>query len=259
MDKGIELQDIFKELYSVYIKNFFQLTIPALLYALLYVFYLKDLTTLSITFGPDILKEILNIRNFLNIFCLAYLAFIYINMISSLYKNEEKSYSEYFFINPTILLGLIAVYCLITIGTSVGYLLLVVPGLMLTYGWVLALPVYLNEDDENILTSISRSWELTTGSKWQIFGLYFLIGLAKIIFILCIGLILKLTPYSDVAFPGGKFLSIYSSDVYLLLSYIVAPIDSVLSVVIYFKLINKDTEQKTEILDDFGSVIEDTE
>jgi uncharacterized membrane protein YccC len=61
----------------------------------------------------------------------------------------------------------------IGIGVGVGILLLVIPGIIFTMMWSLAVPVAVLED-RGIRDSISRSSELTQGSRWRIFVIWIL-------------------------------------------------------------------------------------
>ncbi len=61
-------------------------------------------------------------------------------------------------------LGIVA-----AIAIGLGFLLLVVPGLILYSGWFVVVPVLIMER-KGVFDSLSRSWELTSGYKWQIFA-----------------------------------------------------------------------------------------
>lgn len=78
---------------------------------------------------------------------------------------------KYFF--PLFGLGI-----LVVLGILLGYLLLIIPGIILTLGWLVAVPVLIVED-KTVTESISRSWELTNGYKGWIFLLmviYIILG-----------------------------------------------------------------------------------
>lgn len=57
-----------------------------------------------------------------------------------------------------------------TLGISLGIILLVVPGLMLTTMWCVAAPVLVMEK-RSVEASFGRSRQLTRGHRWSIFGL----------------------------------------------------------------------------------------
>jgi uncharacterized membrane protein len=53
----------------------------------------------------------------------------------------------------------------------VGFLLFILPGLMLITGLILAVPALVIESRLGASAALSRSWELTRGSRWRLFGL----------------------------------------------------------------------------------------
>ena len=79
------------------------------------------------------------------------------------------------------LLPLFIVSILMSIGLTIGFLLLIIPGLILLTVWAVVVPA-LVIDKAGIFGSFGRSADLTRGSRWQIFGLI-LIGYV-ILFIL---------------------------------------------------------------------------
>jgi hypothetical protein len=54
---------------------------------------------------------------------------------------------------------------------GLGLLFLVVPGLILGVGLAVAIPAVVLESGRSGSAALSRSWELTRGSRWRIFGL----------------------------------------------------------------------------------------
>jgi hypothetical protein len=54
---------------------------------------------------------------------------------------------------------------------GLGFLLLLVPGIMLAVGLALAIPTVVLEPRSSASAALSRSWELTRGARWRIFGL----------------------------------------------------------------------------------------
>lgn len=65
-------------------------------------------------------------------------------------------------------LPLIGLGIVIAIGISFGFILLIVPGIILYLMWIIATPVMMAED-RGIIDSLKRSADLTSGSKWWIF------------------------------------------------------------------------------------------
>jgi len=60
---------------------------------------------------------------------------------------------------------------LMALVVGLGFLLLIVPGVMLGVGLALAIPAVVLEPGTSARGALSRSWELTRGSRWRIFGL----------------------------------------------------------------------------------------
>jgi hypothetical protein len=54
---------------------------------------------------------------------------------------------------------------------GLGFVLLFIPGIMLAVGLALAIPAVVLEPGSTPSLALSRSWELTHGSRWRMFGL----------------------------------------------------------------------------------------
>lgn len=84
------------------------------------------------------------------------------------FNHRKASFGECMAIAMKYFFPLLGLGILIIIGIMFGYLLLIVPGVILTLGWSIAAPVLIVEK-KGITESISRSWELTNGYKGWIF------------------------------------------------------------------------------------------
>ena len=60
---------------------------------------------------------------------------------------------------------------LLALVVGLGFLLMVIPGIVLATGLVLAIPTLVLEPGAGASASLSRSWELTRGSRWRMLGL----------------------------------------------------------------------------------------
>jgi len=60
---------------------------------------------------------------------------------------------------------------LMTLVVGLGFVLLFIPGIILAVGLVLAIPAVVLESGITATAALSRSWELTRGSRWRVFGL----------------------------------------------------------------------------------------
>jgi len=69
-----------------------------------------------------------------------------------------------------VLLPLIGLSLLWAIGVGIGFVLLIVPGIILLMVWAVAVPALVVERG-GIFAAFSRSAELTKGARWKIFGL----------------------------------------------------------------------------------------
>jgi Membrane domain of glycerophosphoryl diester phosphodiesterase len=91
------------------------------------------------------------------------------------------------------------------LGIAVGFLLFIVPGIMLAVRWSVALPACVVEG-LGPTASMGRSAELTKGHRWKIFGVYLLIMIIALIFIGIIGALvagLFGSPFSAAALERG--------------------------------------------------------
>lgn len=78
-------------------------------------------------------------------------------------------------------LMLLPFYFLLSLLSSlivgIGFILLIVPGLYLLGRVMPAAPVMVAENQRNPITALSRSFELTEGKGWAVFGLIFIVGI----------------------------------------------------------------------------------
>lgn len=81
----------------------------------------------------------------------------------------RKNMSDFF-----ILLGLIS------IGVSAAYILFFIPAIIISIAWSLAIYLFLDQNMKPF-DSISKSYELTFGYKWTIFGGKIVLGLIPMI------------------------------------------------------------------------------
>ena len=122
-----------------------------------------------------------------------------------------------------VLLPLIAVSILAGLGIAIGFLLLIVPGLILVTLWAVVAPVTVVERPR-VLAAFGRSRELVRGNGWQVFGV---IVLFVLIFI-AIGIVLGIV--GAVLGDAGEVILNYLGSV------ITAPLVALASAVLYFEL-----------------------
>ncbi len=75
---------------------------------------------------------------------------------------------------------MIGLAILISLGVALGFVLLIVPGVILGLAWSAALPALVVED-RRVMESFKRSAELTRGRRWSIFLLYLVVGIVSIV------------------------------------------------------------------------------
>lgn len=93
--------------------------------------------------------------------------------VSQLHLGRTTSVTEAYSRVMGRIVRVVLLTIVVGIGVGVGVLLLVVPGIIFTMMWSLAVPVTVLED-RGIIDSISRSSELTKGSRWRIFVVWIL-------------------------------------------------------------------------------------
>jgi hypothetical protein len=72
------------------------------------------------------------------------------------------------------------VMILFTLGATLGFLLLIVPGVILMVMWYVAVPACVLEKTGPV-RSLGRSRELTKGYRWKVFGLILLVYVLSIL------------------------------------------------------------------------------
>ena len=122
-----------------------------------------------------------------------------------------------------VILPLIAVSILAGIAISIGFVLLIIPGLYLVTIWAVIAPVVVLERP-GVFAAFGRSRRLVKGDGWQVFGV---IVLFFVIYI-CIGIVLTVLGalFGDV----GQVVFGYIGSV------ITAPLVALAASVLYFEL-----------------------
>jgi hypothetical protein len=121
-------------------------------------------------------------------------------------------------IGQLILVGIVAV-----VGIAVGFLLFIVPGLILFTVWSVAAPVVVLERPPG-LGALARSRELVRGSGWQVFGVILVLD------ILVVGGASALQFAADSAGTGVGIV------VRVVVGVLTAPLSALAAAVLYFAL-----------------------
>jgi hypothetical protein len=83
---------------------------------------------------------------------------------------------------------------LASIGIAIGFVLVIVPGLILLTFWSLIIPSIVI-GGAGVLDSFARSWRTVRGYAWPVFGTYVLVFLILIVVNIVLGLILSALPH----------------------------------------------------------------
>lgn len=100
-------------------------------------------------------------------------------------KGERVDIPSNLLVAVELLLPMVGLTILVVLATAIGTMLLIVPGIIVYIMLIVSVPV-LVEERRGIIGSMSRSMELTKGSRWHIF----LLGVLIIIISLIVGGIL---------------------------------------------------------------------
>ncbi|HEY6549603.1 MAG TPA: YciC family protein [Solirubrobacterales bacterium] len=125
-----------------------------------------------------------------------------------------------------VVLPLIGVGILAGIAIGIGFLLLVVPGLILLTIWSVIAPVIVVER-KGVIDSFGRSRELVRGNGWQVFGVIFVVFIITAIASLVLGAI-----GASVSDSLGMQIVVN-----LIASTLTAPIAALAAATIYFRLL----------------------
>ena len=122
------------------------------------------------------------------------------------------------------ILPVIGASILAGIGITIGFFLLIVPGLILLTFWCLIVP-FIVLGDSGVFQSFGNSWRTVRGYAWRVFGTYVLVFLILIAFAIVLGLILSLLPLWLRSFVN----SIVSGT-------LIAPFLALVATLIYYRL-----------------------
>src|SRR5215470_10248595 len=123
------------------------------------------------------------------------------------------------------ILPVIGASILAGIGITIGFILLIVPGLILLTFWCLIIP-FIVLGGSGVFASFGNSWRTVRGYAWRVFGTYVLVFLILIAFSIVLGLILSLLPV---------FLRSFVNNV--VTGTLIAPFLALVATLIYYRLI----------------------
>lgn len=121
-------------------------------------------------------------------------------------------------IGQLILVGIVA-----GIGIVIGFILIIVPGLILITWWSVAAPVVVLEHP-GVFAALRRSRELVRGNAWQVFG---------VILVLVIGVGVVSFVIEGIGDSAGTAVGLV---VRVIVSVLTAPLSALAAAVLYFQL-----------------------
>jgi hypothetical protein len=123
------------------------------------------------------------------------------------------------------ILPVIGAAILAGIGITIGFFLLIVPGLILLTFWCLIIP-FIVLGGSGVFASFGNSWRTVRGYAWRVFGTYVLVFLILIAFSIVLGLILSLLPVFVRSFVNN-----------VVTGTLIAPFLALVATLIYYRLI----------------------
>jgi hypothetical protein len=128
-------------------------------------------------------------------------------------------------------LPLIGLSILLGVALVIGFILLIIPGVLLALAWCVAVPAYVVEQP-GVLASFERSAELTRGNRLRIFAL----GCVFFVIAFIVGLVLGALGGILSFATAGLFVYVNAAIVSPIVSAIVAVFGTTLSAVLYVEL-----------------------
>lgn len=86
------------------------------------------------------------------------------------FNGKPTAFRDAFDAGVRMILPLLGLAIIVGLGTVLGFMLLIVPGVILMVLWSVAAPVVVVER-RGVMASLQRSRDLTRGHRWEVFGL----------------------------------------------------------------------------------------
>jgi hypothetical protein len=116
--------------------------------------------------------------------------------------NERKvSLADSLSVGLRAFLPILGLGILMGLAIMLGFILLIVPGLMLAIAWCVAVPAYVVEQP-GIIGAFGRSAALTRGNRWRIFGLFVIYIVAAFVVQLVVNMIGGVTNLATIGGSG---------------------------------------------------------
>ena len=86
------------------------------------------------------------------------------------FNGKKSGFGDAFNVGVQMFLPLLGLSIIASLGTMLGYILLIVPGIILSVMWSVSAPAVVVEK-RGVFESLQRSRDLTRGHRWSVFGL----------------------------------------------------------------------------------------
>jgi hypothetical protein len=136
---------------------------------------------------------------------------------------RDQTVGDLFSSASPAIVALIAFGILFGIGVGIGFVLLIIPGLILLTFWSLGAPAIVVEDTGPI-AAFGRSWRLVRGDAWSVFGVLLVVFLIVLAFQIVLAAIAA--PIGDAALVVAAIIA----------TAITAPVFALAASVMYFDL-----------------------
>lgn len=213
MRTNIDVGDVIGRAFAIYKDNFAILLLAALL-----VFAVTALATVLL---PGVLSIIALVISVI-------LATFYQGMVVELVRDvqdgrRDHTLGELFKSVSPVAAPLFIVAVLAGLGIGIGFILIIIPGLILMTIWAVVAPVVVLENP-GVMKTFGRSRELVRDNGWRVFGVIVLVVLITIVFSFVVGIIGAIV--GDVGNAIAQWLA----------TAVTAPISALVAAVLYFRL-----------------------
>lgn len=167
-------------------------------------------------------------------------------------RGERATIGECIGATLAVVLPLVGLAIVMAIAVGLGFMLLIVPGIMLYVMWSVASPALVAERT-GVFEALGRSRELTRGARWKVFGIEAILVVGYYIFILVLGAGLIAAVGTDFRAVPTAGLSIGWILASVLMSVIVNTVWSTIQSSLYVELRNWKEGLPEQALEDIFS------
>jgi hypothetical protein len=230
MNEKLDTARVFERVFAIY-RDQFTLLIPAALMVFLPVAILSGVVYAA-TPGPLELLVILVVGAIAGVYFQGMVVEAARDILDG--RRDHTVGSLFRSVTPVVVPLAIA-GILAGIATGIGFLLLIVPGLILLTIWAVIAPVIVIERTSAI-DAFGRSRELVRGNGWQVFGVIVVVYLLQFVSSLVLQALANSISDSVTAYAVSE----------LIVRLLVAPLSALAAAVLYFELATRPQTTSTE-------------